>query len=105
MSIIPRELYYYVGEKPPALPCQYETDAGIPIISIAGATLTAKCKVDEAAEFNVTCTNADDGTFTINWSTVTSSFAVAGAMRIGVLVALGDYEWYMPLFSIPIKAR
>jgi len=105
MSVIPRELYYFVGEKPPALPCRYETDAGVLIDSISGATLTAKCKVDEEDEFTATCTNADDGTFTIDWATGTSSFAAAGAMRIDVLVAVGDYTWYMPRFSIPIKAR
>lgn len=105
MSTIPKEMYYYVGEKPPALPCRYEDDKGNLITSIEGATLTAKCKIDEAAETSVTCTNADDGTFTIDWSTVTSDFTAAGAMRIDILVAVGAYEWYLTRFSIPIKTR
>ena len=103
MTMTPPNLYYYVGEKPPALPCRYETKEGVLITSISGATLTAKCKLDSATEFDVTCTNPGDGTFTINWGTGTSSFAAKGSLRVRVKVVSGSYTWYMPAFSIPVK--
>jgi len=103
MTMVPPDLYYIVGEKPPALPCRYETKEGVLIASIAGATLTANCKIDNETAFDVTCTNTGDGSFTINWGTGTSSFAKKGSMRIRVKVVQGAYTWYMPAFSIPIK--
>lgn len=105
MSIVPRELYYYVLEKPPALTCRYETKEGALVTSIVGATLHAECKIDGETEFEVDCTNTGDGTFTINWPTDTSRFAVKGSMRVDIKVAQGAYVWYMPRFSIPIKER
>jgi len=111
MIRIPDGLFYYHGEKPPPLPCQYVDQAGDLITSISGATLTAKISVDEATESDVTCTNNDDGTFTIDWDTVTSDFALAtginlGSMRVDIEVDQGGgIVWYMPRFSIPIKRR
>jgi hypothetical protein len=105
MPVVSSETYYYVGEKPPPLPCRYQTDKGALINSIAGATLTAKCKTDGATEFDVACTNSGDGTFTINWGTSTSSFAVAGSMRIDIQVSDGTRVWYMPRFSLPVYNR
>jgi hypothetical protein len=105
MGMVPSDLYYVVGEKPPPLPCRYETNGGALITSIAGATLTANCKLDSGTAFDVTCTNAGNGTFTINWSTDTSNFAAAGALRVDVRVVSGAYTWYMPRFSVPVKAR
>jgi hypothetical protein len=105
MIMVPRELFYYVGEKPPPLPCRYETNEGVLIASIAGATLTANCKLDGGTAFDVTCTNVGDGTFTINWNTTTSSFVAKGSLRVDVKVVSGAYTWYMPRFSIPIKER
>lgn len=105
MPIVPNDLYYFVGEKPPPLLCRYETKEGVLITSIAGATLAARCKLDSGVEFDVACTNTGDGTFTINWGTGTSSFVAKGALRVDVKVVAGSYEWYMPRFSIPIKER
>lgn len=105
MPQVPSELFYYVGEKPPALPCGYYDDNDNLITSIAGATLTAKCKIDEAAEADVSCTNNDDGTFTIDWSTVTSDFMSAGVMRIDIEVDDGTRVWYMLRFSLPVRTR
>jgi len=106
MSVrVPEDLYYYTGEKPPPLPCRYEDDDGVLITSIAGTVLAAKCSIDGAAETSVTCTNNDNGTFTIDWNTTTSDFTVAGSMKIDVLVTDSPREWYMNRFSIPVRER
>lgn len=109
MVRLPENLFYWVGEKPPALPCRYEDENGDLIASIAGATLTAMCKIDTetGAEVSVPCTNAGDGTFTINWASGAnpSTFTKEGAMRIDVKIVQGDYTWYLDRFSIPIKER
>lgn len=101
----PSDLFYYVGEKPPPLPCRYEDEDGTLITSISGATLTAKCKVDENTEFDVTCTNSGTGEFTIDWDTATSSFAHAGMMKIDIEVAASPRLWFMPRFQIEILTR
>jgi hypothetical protein len=105
--MMPKSLYYWVGEKPPALPCRYEDEDGVLDASIAGATLTAKGRVGENAEFDVACTNTGDGTFTIGWATgvSASSFAHAGTMRIDIEVDDGTRVWFMPRWSIPIRDR
>lgn len=106
MSTVLNELFYYVGEKPPALNCGYYADDGTLLPApLAGAALVACCRVDAATEFNVTCTNAGDGTFTVDWPTGTSAFAAAGTMRVDVRVTVGAYVWYLPRFSIPVISR
>jgi len=109
MIRVPENLFFWVGEKPTATPCRYEDLDGALIASIAGATLTAQCKIDTetGAEVAVTCTNTGDGTFTINWAkgVTASNFTKAGSMRIDVKVVQGDYTWYMDRFSIPIRDR
>lgn len=109
MVKIPENLFYWAGEKPTPFPCRYEDENGVLITSIAGATLTALCKIDTetGAEVAVTCTNAGDGTFTVNWAkgASASTFTKAGTMRVDVKVVQGDYIWYMDRFSIPIKER
>lgn len=99
--------YYYVGEKPPALPCRYEDEDGVLDASIAGATLTAKCRIDAGTEADVSCTNAGDGTFTINWATGAnpSSFTAAGVMRIDIEVDDTTRVWFMPRFSLNVIDR
>jgi len=99
------KLYYYVGETPPALPFRHEDEDGVLISSISGATITAKCKVDDNEEFDVSCTNSDDGTGTIDWSDSDSDFDNAGVMKIDLEVDDGSLVWFMPRFSIPIKNR
>lgn len=104
----PKKLYYYIGEKPPALPCRYEDENRVLDASIAGGTLVAKCSVGENAEFDVACNNSvGDGTFTIGWATgaTASSFVHAGAMRIDIEVNDGTRAWFMPRFSIPVRDR
>lgn len=109
MVRIPENLFYWVGEKPPALPCRYEDENGSLIPSIAGATLTAMCKIDTetGAEVAVACTNGGDGTFTINWAKGVnpSTFTKAGQMRVDIKVVQGDYSWYMDRFTLPVKER
>jgi hypothetical protein len=113
MSVsVPGDLFYYEGEKPPPLPCRYEDDDGALITSIAGTTIAAlvKCDKDATAEATVTCTNNDDGTFTIDWPTGTSAFAldsgeVEGSMKVDIRVTDSPRVWYMDRFSFPIKAR
>ena len=105
MIKIPASLFYYVGEKPPKLPWNYEDEDGTLINSISGATITAKCKVDDNDEFEVTCTNSDDGSGTLDWATDTSSFAHAGVMQIDLEVDDSTRVWFMPRFSITIKTR
>ena len=108
MPIVPKELYYYVGEKPPALPCRYEDKDGVLDASISGATLTAKCSIDGGTEFDVACDNtAGDGTFTIGWAVgvTASSFAAEGTMRIDVEVDDTVRVWYMPRFTLAIRDR
>ena len=102
---VPPELFYYVGEKPPALPWRYEDKDGTLIATISGADIVAKCKVDENDEFDVTCTNTGDGTGTVDWATGTSSFEHAGIMKIDMEIDDGTRVWFMPRFSIPVKTR
>jgi len=102
---VPTSLYYYIGETPPALPWRYEDEDGTLISSITGATITAKCKVDDNAEFDVICTNTGDGSGTIDWDTTTSEFAHEGVMQIDMEVDDGTRVWFMMRFSIPIKTR
>ncbi len=103
------ELYYWEGEKPPALPVRYEDDDGNLVTTIAGATLTAKTSIDGADEVDVAMTNNDDGTATINWPTGTSVFVLTrnkdGTMRIDIEVVDGSYEWFLPRFTLPVKRR
>ena len=105
MPKVPSDLYYLVGEKPPPLPLGYYDKVNELVTSIASATLTAKCSVDGGTEFDVSCVNNDDGTFTIGWSSVTSDFVTAGSMRIDIEVDDGTRVWFMPRFSVPVKAR
>jgi len=106
MPVVPKNLYYYVGEKPPPLPCRYQDDAGDLITSISGTTLVAKCKLGSGGTpFDVSCTNNDDGTFTIDWPTGTSAFAAKGSLKIDIEVTDTPRLWYMNRFSIEIKDR
>jgi len=109
MIKLPKNMYYWVGEKPPPLPCRYEDDDGTLITSISGASLTAKILIDrvESVERDVDCTNNDDGTFTIDWAIGAdpSSFTGEGIMRVDVEVDDGTRVWYMPRFTIPVKER
>lgn len=111
MPVVPKELYYYIGEKPPNLPCRYEDEDGNLDNSIAGATLVAKCKVGENTEFDVPIDNsAGDGTFLIQWVTGAanpSSFVHAGKMRIDIEVdvSAATQVWFMPRFSISVRDR
>ena len=107
MVTVPKDLYYYVGEKPPALPCRYEDDDGNLITSISGKTLEAKVLIDrvDTAERTVSCSNNDDGTFTIDWGTTTSDFTGSGIMRVDILVTDSPRSWYMDRFTIEIRER
>lgn len=108
MPVVPKHLYYYVGEKPPALPCEYKDEDGVLVSTpLNGATLTAKCSVDGGAEFDVDCTNDNDGNFTINFATGVdpSSFATEGMLRIDVEVDNSPQLWFLPRFSLPIRTR
>jgi hypothetical protein len=110
MVSIPDGLFYYVGEKPPPLPCRFEDKDGVLDASISGATITAKCKIDDASETSVSCTNNGDGTFTIDWDTGTSDFALPtgidkGLMRIDIEVAASPRLWHMDRVQIPVKRR
>lgn len=113
MSVsVPRDLFYYVGEKPPPLPCRYEDDDGNLITSIAGNTLKALCTCDKDAtgEQEIACTNNGDGTFTIDWPTGTSAFALdtgeeEGSMKVDIRVTDTPRQWFMDRFSFPVKAR
>jgi len=103
---VPKGLFYYVGEKPPALTLYYRDESGALITTIAGATLTAKCQLgDSGTEFDVGCTNTGDGSFTIDWPAGTSSFVATGALRVDIQVEQGAYVWYMPRFAIEIRER
>jgi hypothetical protein len=103
------DLYYWEGEKPPPLTIRYEDDDGNLDDTIAGATLTAKTKIDQANEVDVTMTNNDDGTATIDWPTGTSVFVLAGekdgVMRVDIEVADSPLAWFLPRFSFPVKKR
>ena len=100
---VPQDLHYYVGEKPDPLPCEYVDKDGDLIADISGATLTAKCSINEGTAVDVPCTNNGDGTFTINWSTVTSNFTAAGWMRILIEVDQTPKLWYMDPEMIEIR--
>ena len=105
-----KDLSYFVGEKPPALSCAYrDKDRNLVAAPLTGATLTAKCLLDASGsvEFSVTCTNNDDGTFTIDWATggSASSFVAKGMLRIDVEVNDGTRAWFLPRFSVPIRTR
>ena len=104
--------YYYVGEYPPALTCRYLDENNVLDTSIANATLTALVLIDSetGSERSVSCTNNDDGTFTIDWETTLtndSDFPSSGMMRVDVKVepSGGAGRWYMDRFSIPVKDR
>ena len=104
------DLYYWEGEKPPALNIRYEDNNGVLITTISGATLAAKCKIDAQSEFSETMTNNDDGTMTIDWNTTTSRFdldtsTIDGIIRIDVEVTQGSNVWFLPRFSLPVKKR
>lgn len=103
------ELYYWSGEKPPPLEIGYYDDDDNLITSISGAGLSAKTKIDSAAEVAITMTNNDDGTMTIDFPTGTSAFVLAadkdGVMRVDVEVTQSPLVWYLPRFSIPVKKR
>lgn len=106
--IVPNELFFYVGEKPPATLCEYvDKNKALVSASISGATLTAQTWINDGAQVDQSCTNNDDGTFQIDWPVDTdpSAFTVAGAMKIRIKVVNGVYTWYMkPSVSVPIKA-
>ena len=106
---VPKDLFYYVGEKPPSLPCDYVNKNNVIITdAFDGATLVALCKIDAATEFSVPCTNPATGSFTIDFATGAnpSSFAAAGSMRIDVKVTDGGtHEWHLPRFSFEIRPR
>jgi hypothetical protein len=103
------ELYYWEGEKPPPLVINYEDEDGDLITTITGAALVAKTKIDTEDEADVTMTNNDDGTMTIDWPTGTSAFTVPtgnrAAMRIDIQVTQGSNVWYIQRFTIPIRKR
>jgi hypothetical protein len=106
------DLYYYNGEKPPALTVEYRDDDGDLLTSIAGATLSAKTSIDGASEVSVGATNNGDGTLTIDWPRdpsasvfVLASGVETGIMRIDIEVDDGSGPWYLPRFSLPIKRR
>lgn len=110
MPIVPSELYYWVGEKPPALICRYQDKDGNLITSIAADGLTAKCKIGSGTEFDIVCTNpygGVDGQFSIPWATggTASSFDAAGSMKIDVEVDDGTRVWFLPRFSIEVLDR
>ena len=96
MVVIPVE-YFYVGEKPPPTNCRYVDAVGDLITDISGATLTAKTSIDDGANVDVSCTNADDGTFTIDWpdGASPSVFTASGSMRIKIHVSHGDLDYYL----------
>lgn len=110
MLILPEGLYYFVGETPPPLPWQYENRAGDLITSISGATITGKFWIDGTAKDDITCTNDDDGTGSIDWDTSTSDFVLAegqergiGKLRLKVDEG-GGIVWYLGEGSFPIIA-
>ena len=102
--IVPEGLHFVYGEKPAATTCRYETKDGVLITDIAGATLVAITSLNEATAVNVTCTNNDDGTFTIDWPTDTSTFSATGMISIRVRVTDGSYVWYMDKFEVSVEA-
>ena len=105
---IPKDLFYYVGEKPPSLPCEYvDRNKAILTSAFDGATLVALCSLDGGTEFTVTCTNPQDGTFTVDWPTggSDSAFTAKGGLRIDVKVTDGTHTWYLPRFTVEIRAR
>lgn len=107
--MISKDLYYWEGEKPPPLTVRYEDDDGELITSIAGATLTAKTAIDAAAEVNVSMTNNDDGTMTIDWPTGTSVFVLAadrdGIMRVDINIVDSPLDYFLTRFSLPVRKR
>ena len=103
-------IFYWEGEKPRPLTIRYVDENGDLDASIAGATLVAKTKIDEAAEADVTMTNNGDGTATIDWPTGTSVFVVTSGrsesfMRIDIQVTESPKVWFMDRFQIPVKKR
>lgn len=88
---------FYVGEKPPPTTCRYEDENGDLITSISGATITAKTSINGGSVVDVSCSNNDDGTFTIDWPAGASDsvFAEAGTMKIKILIEQTDYSYYL----------
>ena len=102
--IIPEGFHFVYGAKPAATTCRYEDDDGVLITGISGATLVAVTSLNAAVAVNVTCTNNDDGTFTIDWPTDTSTFSALGMISIRVQVTDGSYVWYMDKFEVSVEA-
>ena len=102
--IVPEGLHFVYGEKPAPTSCRYETKDGVLITDISGATLVAITSLNGAAAVNVSCTNNDDGTFTIDWPTDTSTFSATGVIRIRIRVTDSPNVWYMDDFEVLIEA-
>lgn len=103
------DLYFWEGEIPDPTTFRYEDKDGKLITSIAGATLTAKCKIDSATEFDVSCTNNGDGTGTVDWPDpskfVLVSPAIRSEMRVDIQVVQAPKTWFLPRWTAPIKKR
>jgi hypothetical protein len=100
--------YFYVGEKPPPTRVRvYKSDGTLDADQLAGKTLVAKVKVGTAAEVDVPCTNAGDGTFTIDWPTGTSVFTgtIPTTAQVDVYVTGGSLAYYLPRLVYPVVVR
>ena len=77
--------------------------------SIAGATLTAKVRIDTGTGYgawaDVDVTNNDDGTFDIDWPVGVddSAFTSGGIMEVVVKVVNGDYAYALNPFTMEIR--
>ena len=102
--IIPEGFHFIYGEKPEPTTCRYEDADGVLVTSIAGKTLAAVTSLNDATAVVVTCTNNDDGTYTIDWPTDTSTFSATGMISIRVRVTDTPKVWYMDKFKISVEA-